>query len=69
MDDQIAVAERAEDEIEAQDPGSTVALGPEGWEASAYMDPDDDWSLMPDGSYLSSDGMLRTWPHASPEPG
>ncbi|HEV8402581.1 MAG TPA: hypothetical protein VGQ31_06060 [Candidatus Limnocylindrales bacterium] len=69
MDDPITVADRAEDEIEAQEPGSTVALGPEGWEASAYMDPDDDWSLLPDGSYLSRDGTLRTWPLAAPEPG
>ena len=69
MDDPIIVAERAEDEIEAQEPGSTVAIGPEGWEASAYIDPDDDWSLLPDGSFLSSDGMVRTWPLAGPEPG
>jgi hypothetical protein len=69
MDDTITVAGRAEDEVETQDPGSTVALGPEGWEAADYMDPDDDWNLMPDGSYVSRDGMFRTWPLAGPEPG
>jgi hypothetical protein len=69
MNETIVVAERAEDEVETQDAGSTVALGPEGWEAAAYMDPDDDWNLLPDGSYLSPDGLTRTWPHAGPEPG
>ena len=27
-----------------------------------------DWSLLADGSYLSPDGTLRTWPAAGPEP-
>lgn len=68
MDEPIVVAERAEDEIETQDAGSTFALGQEGWEASDYVDPEDDWSLLPDGSFLSPDGTIRTWPLAGPEP-
>jgi hypothetical protein len=68
VDEVNMVAERAEDEIETQDAGSTVALGPEGWEASDYLDPEDDWRLLPDGSFLSPDGKLRTWPLAGPEP-
>ena len=68
MDETIAIAESAEDEIEAQDAGSTFALGREGWEASDYIDPEDDWSLLSDGSFLSPDGLTRTWPAAGPEP-
>jgi hypothetical protein len=68
MDEPITVAERDEDEIETQDAGSTVALGPEGWEASAYIDPEDDWDLQPDGSFVSPDGTIRTWPLAGPMP-
>ncbi len=67
MDEFTAISERAEDEIETQEAGSTFALGGEGWEASAYVDPADDWSLLPDGSFLSPDGLTRTWPVAGPE--
>jgi hypothetical protein len=58
---------RSEDEIEAQEPGSTYALTPDGWEVSDYVDPADDWSLLSDGSYLSPDRTLRTWPLVGPE--
>jgi hypothetical protein len=68
MDDLMTVDERAEDELDAQDAGSTFFLGGEGWEAADYVDPADDWSLLPDGSYLSPDGTVRTWPVAGPEP-
>ena len=61
--------ERLEDELEAQEPGSTFFLGEEGWEASDYLDPADDWTLLPDGSFLSPDGTVRTWPAAAPEAG
>ena len=47
---------------------STVSLTDEGWEASDYIDPGDDWALQADGSYLSPDGTLRSWPAAGPEP-
>jgi len=68
MDELIAINERAVDEIETQDAGSTLALGTEGWEVADYLDPEDDWRLQSDGSYLSPDGTIRTWPAAGPEP-
>lgn len=69
MDKYTSVDEpRAEDEIEAQEPGSTYTLTQGGWEVSEYVDPADDWSLLSDGSYLSPDGTVRTWPLVGPEP-
>jgi hypothetical protein len=68
MDELMAVDERIEDELLAQEPGSTFALGGEGWEASDYIDPSDDWTLLSDGSYVSPDGTVRTWPAVGPEP-
>lgn len=68
MDEFMAIEEPAEDELEAQEAGSTVVLGMEGWEASVFVDPEDDWSLLSDGSYLSPDGAVRSWPLAGPEP-
>ena len=67
MDEPMTVDERAEDELEVQEAGSTFFLGGEGWEASEYVDPADDWTLLPDGSFLSPDGTVRTWPVAGPE--
>ena len=66
MDQGVMVAELAEEEIDVGGAGSTFALGLDGWEASDYADPDDDWSVLPDGSYLSPDGLTRTWPPAGP---
>lgn len=66
--DERAVDERAEDELESQDAGSTFVLGAEGWEAAAFLDPEDDWSLLADGSYLSPDGAIRSWPLVGPDP-
>jgi len=68
MDELTTVDQRAE-EFDAQDAGSTFFLGGEGWEASDYVDPADDWTLLSDGSYLSPDGTIRTWPTAGPESG
>jgi hypothetical protein len=68
MDELMELDERAEEDLDAQEAGSTFALGGEGWEASDYIDPGDDWSLQADGSYLSPDGTIRTWPAAGPEP-
>ena len=70
MDDVMSVAldERAEDELELQEAGSTFVLGAEGWEAGDYIDPEDDWSLLEDGSYLSPDETVRSWPLVGPEP-
>ena len=68
MDELMTVDERALDEMDPQEAGSTFALGGEGWEVADYLDPADDWSLLDDGSYLSPDGTIRTWPTAGPEP-
>lgn len=59
---------RAEDEIEGQESGSTYVLTADGWEVSSYVDPGDGWSLLSDGSWLSPDGTVRTWPLVGPEP-
>ena len=68
MDELVGLDERAEEDLDLQEAGSTFSLGGEGWESSEYIDPGDDWSLLSDGSYLSPDGTLRTWPAAGPEP-
>ncbi len=68
MDELTQLEERAEEDLDLQEAGSTFALGGEGWESSDYIDPGDDWSLLADGSYMSPDGTLRTWPAAGPEP-
>lgn len=52
-------------EFELDERGTTRVLTDDGWEAADYMDPGDDWSLMPDGSWLSPDGMTRSWPVGS----
>ena len=53
---------------DASEPGSTVKLTDEGWEDTSFVEPDDDWTLLADGSYLSRDGAWRTWPLAGTEP-
>ena len=68
MDELMELDERAEEDLDVQEAGSTFAFGGEGWESSDYIDPGDDWSLLADGSYLSPDGTFRTWPAAGPEP-
>ena len=68
MDELLAVGGGAPDEMDDQDPGSTFAFGVDGWEATEYVDPADDWGMLPDGSWLSPDGLTRTWPLAGPEP-
>lgn len=67
MDELTIMDERAEDELESQEAGSTFVLGVEGWEASVFVDPEDDWSLLSDGSYLSPDATVRSWPLMGPE--
>jgi hypothetical protein len=68
MDELMTMDEQAEDELESQEAGSTFVLGVEGWEASVFVDPEDDWSLLSDGSYLSPDATVRSWPLMGPEP-
>lgn len=68
MDELTTITASAADEFDVLEAGSTVALGGEGWETAEYVDPGDDWQLLPDGSYLSPDGTLRSWPLSGPEP-
>ena len=67
MDEPVMVAERAEDEMDLPEAGSTFAFGVDGWEALDYMDPGDDWTVLPDGSYVSPDGLIRTWLPSAPQ--
>ena len=68
MDELETTDAPAEDELDAQADGSTFILGTEGWEAADFIDPEDDWRLQSDGSYLSPDGAIRSWPLVGPEP-
>jgi hypothetical protein len=56
--------DRDEDELQALEFGSTVRLTTDGWEATDYTPPEDDWIELRDGSFQSPDGGLRTWPLA-----
>ena len=60
-------SERSQDE--SDEPGTTVVLTTGGWESTAYVDPGDDWRPLDDGSYVSPDGLTRSWPIAGHEPG
>jgi hypothetical protein len=61
--------QRAESEPEDEEAGTTLVLTPEGWEASGYVAPGDDWVVRDDGSYESPDGTTRTWTPADPSGG
>lgn len=65
MDGRVGQDEPIEYDIDDQDAGTTLILTETGWETTEYyMDPGDDWGLMPDGSYLSPDGLIRTFPQS-----
>jgi hypothetical protein len=68
MDELVTTDALAEDELDGQADGSTFILGAEGWEAADFIDPEADWRLLNDGSYLSPDGSVRSWPLTGPEP-
>ena len=38
-----------------------------GWEPIDVVEPGPDWQPMPDGSFVSPDGSLRTWPQGNRE--
>ena len=61
MDEQGQSAADYNDRIDSE-PGTTAILTPEGWEVTDYVEPGDDWVLQGDGSYISPDGGIRTWP-------
>jgi hypothetical protein len=60
MGDLVATMTDADDLGEAA-AGKTAMLTEEGWEETDYHEPDDDWRLLLDGSYLSPDRAMRTW--------
>lgn len=62
-------AERGEAQREDEERGTTLVLTPEGWEASEYVEPGDDWVVRDDGSYESPEGTTRTWTPADPRGG
>ena len=51
---------------EGLDPGSTAVLTDEGWQATDYESPGDDWRLLGDGSWESPDGLTRSFPVDAP---
>jgi hypothetical protein len=61
-------SERNENEVAEQVAGSSAVLTDEGWEEADYTEPGLDWVEQPDGSYLSPDGTIRSWPLAEFEP-
>jgi hypothetical protein len=46
-------------------PPSSARLTDQGWEEIDLVDPEPDWAEMPDGSFVSPDGAIRTWPGAT----
>lgn len=62
MVDDVMQVERTPEEDEDEVGGATRVLTDLGWEASDYLDPGDDWARQSDGSYVSPDGLTRTWP-------
>jgi hypothetical protein len=54
-----------QDELE---PGTARVLTADGWEKSPYIDPEDSWELLDDGSWMSPDRTARSWPLLGPEP-
>lgn len=48
------------------EPGTTATLTTEGWQATDFEDPGDDWRLLPDGTWESPDGLTRTFPLDAP---
>jgi hypothetical protein len=60
--------EPTHNDLDAHAPGTTAVLTEEGWEASEYVAPGDDWQPQDDGSWLSPDHQTRTWLPAGPEP-
>jgi hypothetical protein len=52
---------------EEQEAGTTRMLTSDGWEDCLYTEPDDTWRLLEDGSWVSPDGLTRTWPLMGPD--
>ncbi len=66
MNDPSALDDRSEDELPDQAPGTSVILTGQSWEEADYVEPGDDWNVLADGSYVSPDGAIRSWPLFGP---
>ena len=66
MSDLRAGDDRSQDDLSVQAPGTSVILIGEGWEGADYVEPGDDWHVLVDGSYVSPDGTVRSWPRFRP---
>lgn len=58
------MVERLEIEEDAEEQtadGSTFNLTAEGWQPVDFVEPDQGWLALPDGSFESPDGSLRSW--------
>lgn len=51
---------------EQGEPGTSFHLTDEGWQAVAHEAPDDDWGLLADGSFRSTDGRTRSFRWTTP---
>jgi len=58
MVERLVIEEGAEEE--AAD-GATFILTTEGWQLIDFVEPDQSWLALPDGSFESPDGSLRSW--------
>ena len=61
MNETLSISPTSDDGRLADAPGTTMTLTAEGWEASEYLEPGDDWVVQADGSFCSPDGATRTW--------
>ena len=59
----LAIEQGAEEETTD---GATFILTAEGWQPVDFVEPDQGWLALPDGSFESPDGSLRSWLPAEP---
>ncbi len=58
MVERLEIEEDAEEETAD---GATFILTAEGWQPVDFVEPDQSWQALPDGSFESPDGQFRTW--------
>lgn len=58
MVERLAIERDAEEEAPE---GATFILTTEGWQPIDFVEPDQNWLALPDGSFESPDGQFRTW--------
>jgi hypothetical protein len=55
------------DELERSGAPTSARLTDTGWEQIDLVEPEPDWRALPDGSFVSPDGTIRTWPAGNAE--